>query len=59
VAGGGVGEGERPSQWWACRSIVRAAAAQRLHGGVVGAGGGGGCAAVLVRQRQGLSGGEG
>jgi hypothetical protein len=59
VAGGGGGEGERPRQWWACRGIVGAAAAQRLHGGVVGVGGSSGCAVALVRRRWGLSGGEG
>ncbi len=32
------GEGEWPRQWWACRGIVGAAAAQCLHGGIVGAG---------------------
>ncbi len=41
VAGSGGGEGERLRQWGACRGIVGAAAAQRLHSGVVGAGGGG------------------
>jgi hypothetical protein len=39
--------------------IFRVVAAQRLHGGIVEAGGGGGRDAVLVRRRQGLSGGEG
>jgi hypothetical protein len=40
VAGSGGWEGEWPRQWWACHSIVRAVAAQCLHGGVVGVGGG-------------------
>ncbi len=59
VVGGGGKEGERLWQWWACRGIVGAAEAQRLHGGIAGVGERGGHAVVMTRQRWGLSGGEG
>ncbi len=62
MAGNGNGEGERLQQWQACGSIVRASAAQCLHGNVVGVGEGAvgvWCVAVLVRRRQGLRGMEG